>query len=391
MYLTNYLFVLDPSSSFFMIPDSIQFWNNSDFRMDNLSNLMQVYEGTKDATIGYRFFNFITLFLSYFSQLFDENNILVQKLFNVFIGAFSVPYIYMMFRKFFNKKLSYKFAIIYLFVSYNTIYSVVLFRDCYVYLLYVIGSYLLLYYERQNYILFKFLLIFVLLLGFRIEHALFFLMFILVCLYLKSKKNKSIIIVFFILLPVALITLAPVLIDNMTESTNAYTRQALEKNENNNSMGAKLNKLPPGARHILLAINSQIAPVFPPWRAWFSKVNSTHAYENVQGYRTPWRFMEGFGAVFMVVCWIFILYSLSLGKYKKLPRDLKFLFLISVIFLLVASTVVNPRRVYCIYPIIYLVAMYGYVRIPYKKQRILNRRIVFGFFCLFTILIFKTI
>lgn len=378
MFVTNFLFVTDPSKTFFMIADSFKFWENSDHIMNEFSDVFLTYENTTVQTSGYRFFNLITLILSYFAQLFDHNNILVQKIFNVFLGAFSIPYIYMILRKFFDKKKSFHYSLIYSLLSYTAIYSVVLFRDCHVNLLFIIGSYLLVYHDKEKKVFLKLSIILILLLGFRLEFALFFSVYLIAYQYLRSKTNKSVLIVMFFVFPVILVFVSPIIVQSYEINTGTYTHQMLQEKSNDNSTGAKLSSLPPGIKNVLMAVNSQIAPAIPFWRGWAKSKNSTHKYNDIEGYHTPWRFMESVGAIFSLIVWFIIFYCWRLKLFYDIPIELKILFLIGVLLLFVGTTVVNPRRVYCIYSSVFVFAMYGYNRLSYQKRNVFLKKVLLG-------------
>jgi hypothetical protein len=388
MFITNFLFVDDPNNSFFMIADSIKFWKNSDYIMNNPSDILSSFKKTEFLTKDYRLFNFITLMLSYFAQLFDQNNILVQKTFNVFIGAFSIPYVYMILRKFFDKKNSFHYAIIYSLFSYTCIYSVVLFRDCHIYLLYTISFYLLIYYNKEKKVFLKLLVILILLLGLRLEHGLFFIVFIIAYFYLKAKNNKSILILFFFLTPILLAVIAPIILNNYQTTTFIYSERSIEENKDTNSTGSKLLKLPPVIRHVLMAINSQVAPAMPFWRSWYKKEENTHKYNDVKGYHTPWRFMEGVGAVFTLCTWSFIFIGYRLRLYSNVPKELKILFAIALLLLLTATTVINPRRIYCVYPILFIFSIYSYSQLPKFKIRKIKLKMFFVLAAVYLLLFF---
>lgn len=375
MFITNYIYVVDPSKDFFMIVDSIKFWHFSDYPLDNLSDLKNRFVYDLSYTYNYWIFNGINLFLSFFAQIFDENNILVLKLQNVWLGAFSMPFVYLSLRKFFNKSKSYNYTLFFAVFSYACIYSVVLFRDTHVYFLYTIATYLLIYYDSKKYVLLKFVVIFVLLLGFRIEHGLFFIMFFLAYFYLRTRKNKLLIIPLSVLIPIGIAVLAPTLSGNYMETAETYQGRIERVDRNEESAGATASKLPPGFKQILMAANGQIAPAVPFWRQWFpEKTNRTYRkLGSPPGYFTPWRFMEALAAVVWLYLWGFIILGYLKKVYKRIPIEVKLLFGIAIMLLLVASSAINARRYYCVYPAIFIVSMMAYNLLSKRSRRLAIR------------------
>lgn len=377
MFATNYLFVENPENSFFIAVDSIKFWNNSNFKMEQISDILKTYSETSFATQNYRFFNFSNLLVSFFGQIFDQNNILIQKLPGVFLSALSIPFIYMIFVKYFNESKAYNYTFIFLIFSYALSYSAVYFRDSFIYFFYTVGIYLLIYYSKERFVFIKLILVLIILLGLRTEHGLFFSIFLLSFFYLKSKKNKIFVLVAIFILPILISLYLPVVLNSYKENVSVYADKVVEANSNTNSVGAQLLKLPSGIKQILMAVNGQLAPAIPFWRTWSAK-NISHVYSNVEGYYTPWRFMESVSAVFSLCVWIIIIIGYRFKKYKHTPRELILLFVIAVLLLLSASTVVNPRRVYGVYLIFYLLAVFAYEQFKRKDRVKINHLVFFS-------------
>src|SRR5690606_17285164 len=148
------------------------------FNMSEFNDFITVFNDQYYYIQEFPVYFFINLSTSFISQIFDVNNILAHKVVNVFIGAISTPYLYLILKKYFNKSKSYKYTTYYLLFSFTCIYSIVFFRDSLVTLLYIIGIYYLVYNNTKRYILLKLLVIFIILVGLRLEHAFFFLSFI---------------------------------------------------------------------------------------------------------------------------------------------------------------------------------------------------------------------
>lgn len=376
MYFTNYIYVDNPSVDFFMMVDSMKFWDLSNHHYKDFNSLFRIYDELYFDTIRFRFFNLLSLMLGFFAQIFDENNILVQKYQSVFLSAITIPYIYLIFRKYFDQNKAFKYALLFGVFSYVTIYSIVFNRDPHIYFLYTIGFYLVSYSESKKHIWLKLILIVAILYGFRFENSLFFSLYVCVYFYLKSKKNKLLKLFIFGSLSIIIIFSAGFIIEKYQANSDAYQAQLDNVERKGHSFGANFAKLPPGVKQTLSAINGQLAPAVPFWRGWYL-TNKTLKYDH-PGYFTPWRFMESIAALCWLFVWGWIFSSIRRRKFKFLPLDLKLFLGIAIIFLLAASSSNNARRFYCVYPIIYVAGVFLYDKLS-KKQKKASFRLTFLF------------
>ncbi|RYJ45590.1 hypothetical protein [Flavobacterium beibuense] len=375
MYITNYIYVNNPSDEFFMMVDSMKFWDNSNFKMYTFQDLWDNFNAQGDITLRYRLFNFISIFLSFFAQIFDENNILVQKWQSVYAGALSIPFIYLILKCYVSRNKAYKYSLFFSVLSFVCVYSIVFNRDPHVYFLYVLGTYYVVYHDRSKYVFAKLVMIFIFLIGFRIEHALFFTLFIMSYFYLKAKKNKPTILISGVLMFFMLAFLSPILFSKYEENAGAYENQMERVDRKEVSVGASFSSLPVGLKQLAMAINGQIAPAVPFWRGWYiENANLENLKHTYPGYYTPWRFMENVAAT----VWLYVLAIVFAGFYFKLhkaiPSELLVLFGLAVLLLLLSSSSINTRRVYCVYPIIYIVSVLFYNVLPVDlRKKIVNR------------------
>lgn len=385
MYITNFLYVKNPETDFFMMVDSMKFWTNSNFKLNSLSDVWDKFNTVETAVLRYKLFNFISIFTAYLSQLTDENNILVQKLQSVFLGAFSMPYIYLMLKKYFEKQKAYVYTLFFAVFSFVCIYSVVFNRDPHVYFLYTLGSYLIVYHKEKKFVFLKLLFIMILLIGFRIEHALFFVTFLVTYVYLVTKKNRTLILIGGGLVTIVFAILLPLLIAKYDENTEAYENQTGRVERKEISFGAAFSNLPPGIKQSLMMINGQIAPAVPFWRGWFLEGSNTVNMKHTEdGYYTPWRFMESIAAVVWIYIWGFLIYGFYRKWYKIVPVELLILFGIAILLLLLSSSSINTRRIYCVFPVMFVVAM-----IFYEKMDIIVRKKIINWISLFFIAIYS--
>lgn len=365
MMITNYIYVDDPNTEFFMMVDSMKFWSYSDQTMNSFDDVLSNQSIAYEETIRYTFFNFGNLLLSFFAQLIDENNILLQKIQSVWLGAFSLPFIYLSIKKYFNKNKAFKYTLIFGIFTHVCIYSVVFNRDPHVYFLYVLGFYLVVNYDTKRHVFLKLSAILILISGYRLEHGLFFVSFLLAYLYLRAGTNGNIKALVVVLIPIFGLILAPFMFGKLQDNTDAYTDQIERVDRTEVSTAATLTNLPPGIKQIAMGVNSQIAPAIPFWRTWFPR-ESDRSYQRlkVAGYFTPWRFMESIANIVWLYVWGFIVVGLVLKKQRLVPKELNYLLIVAILLILAASTSVNARRTYCVYPIVFLYSLWMYNLLP---------------------------
>ncbi|MVZ63645.1 hypothetical protein [Sphingobacterium humi] len=310
-----------------------------------------------------------------------------MKIQSVWIGSISIPYIYLSLRKFLLQSVAYKAALLFSLFSHVVIYSVVFNRDPHIYLVFVLASYLLVHFDTKKFVFIKLFGLMLLAMGFRLEHGLFFSVFIIGYFYLKATKNKSLLLVLFAVLPVFFAIFSPSFLDKYGDNSEAYQNQIDRVERTSFSAGAALSKLPPGLKQIAMGINSQIASAVPFWRGWKPEPNDPNFRRfPVPGYFTSWRFMEGVAGVFWFFVWGIVVAGFVRGVHKFVPQEIKIPFYIGVLLILVASSSINIRRIYCVYPAIYIYATYIYVLLPpfFRNQAIRYSAITLvAFYCIY--------
>lgn len=356
MFITTFIYVDVPGEQFFAMVDSMQFWKNSNFFIYDFEGVLDSYKGISLRTVRYRFFNFISIFLAFLAQIFDQNNIVIQKLQCVFFGSMSVPFIYKLFLFYFEKNKAYRYTLAFSLLSPLFFYSSIFNRDVHVFFLYTLGFYTLVYHKKNRFSLLNLVVLMVLLAGFRFEHSLFFVVFIFSYYYLKAKKNKSLLIVMIVLIPVLLATTFSFIMTKYTDNQEVYSERIRTRDRKSLSAGAVFVNLPHGMKQIAMAANGQLAVAVPFWRNF--SLNKRQVKYKQDGYFNLWRFPDGIAGLLWIYVWAILIYGWRLKLFKTIPKELKLLLLISILLLIATSSAANPRRYFCVYPAMYLVAMY---------------------------------
>ncbi|MCH5598728.1 hypothetical protein [Niabella ginsengisoli] len=146
------------------------------------------------------------------------------------------------------------------------------------------------------------------------------------------------------------------LLNSLVETTETY--EGLRNKSSAESTARAFARLPVGIKQVALAVNSQIAPAVPIWRNWsgdISKINNYGGF-NLRGYYTPWRFMEGVGAIFNIFMWSFIIAGFRRKNIRSRifqHKEVIYLFFVALLLLLLATSDINVRRIFCVYPILF--------------------------------------
>ncbi|WP_300603503.1 hypothetical protein [Niabella sp.] len=201
---------------------------------------------------------------------------------------------------------------------------------------------------------------------FRPEHGLFSITLLFLYLYLflfeNNYRNKGVIIFGgFVAVLVVLFLFRNQIAEGLStisNTTNSYSNLSLSS-AGSNSFGAQLLKLPFGIRHITIGLFSQTLP-FP----FYDRLDNIGMLP------------LSIAAIFWFVIWIILLTGLFY-KRKSITGNKKafYLFLISCLLVLGATSNADTRRIMCVFPVFYLASML--VLYSYKKEQRL-RIIVLG-------------
>lgn len=290
-------------------------------------------------------FQFILGTVAYFSESYlDGNHLLLQSLGSVFWGSLLSIVMYKILLLYFEPKKSGYYALFYSLCTIVLPYSCTILRDIHIAFFYACAIYIVLKgYSVKGLLLL--LLDMVVLFEFRFESGLFLSVFIAYYLYDKIKRKYLLVILLGVMGVVIFWTLfADKLLGAMEsmENYSAYTDGSLT----DDSLGASFYRLPSPLKEIMILINSQIQP-FPSWTALSV---STNIFEGVYNFHNIIRGYFWFLVVISLLFWL-----LKHDVRERIPVCFKFLLLITLVFLLANTSNMTPRRIMCIYPIIFLV------------------------------------
>ena len=377
MGVTTLVLVNNPNTDFFYAFDSTKFWARSEgvFTLDEIWHRYSRDAVGFESVGGYRFFYFITLVLSFLSSLIDSNNLFVQKLAIVFVGALGTSYLFLIMKNYVDKYYAYLAILIFGIFSHVSTYSVEFLRDTYIYFFYVLGFYLITVKGSYRSTLWKLFLIAVIVLFIRPEHGAFFLLFIAAHIYLTRNTNKVVFLLSMLMTPLVLY-LSTFLINMSVETYSTYEGVRQRVGVESDSLAARFANFPFGIKHIILAFLSQTVGI-PFWRYLYYDGTdiASVAYRSHNG----WRFMEAISGTVWMFVWGYILFAARhLKSYMKyLPKELIALFAVSVLLLLAGTADINVRRIFCVYPIIYVMAVVIRDNLPKNKRRIIIRNSLF--------------
>lgn len=359
-FVTDISYVTNPFADFFYAKDSLHFFAHAD-NLGRQRSLEEIIAISLNDFIcaDWKGFSIIIGIVSYISNVIDNNNIFVQKLIIVFFSSLIVPFLFSILSLF--SKHAFKYALIYGLFSYSLFYSAVLLRDVIVGFLYV-AIFLAFFKQKSLRVFFVLLFLSLICFLFRPEHGYFSLVF--VCVYaflLMTDSNKK-----GIALPILAVTMILLFISGgvifsaveKLRSTATVTEEYSLEGASSSSLGVALLGLPWGVKHIAAGLFSQVLP-FP----FYAGLEKGFAFITLS-----------IASLFWYFNWVFILLSRPFQTFKHLDRNLKYLMLVSLVLILLASTNADTRRIMCVYPVVYVVSVIGF-----EKLSRLNRVRVFIF------------
>ncbi|WP_343539391.1 hypothetical protein [Sphingobacterium thalpophilum] len=367
LIVTNYVLVRDPNFDFFYAIDSIKFWRNSEY-VSSVTDLIDKYQSNISkygGTYEYRLFNLLCLVIAYLSSFFGENSVLIQKFQCVFFGALSMPLIYGIILHY-TKSIKYSFnaTLIFAIFSFVSTFSIVFSRDIHVYFLYTLATYLVIYGIGRPRTLVYLLLLVPITFFIRFEHGIFIAVFAWAFMYLSPKRYLKYYMPFLVSIPI-LIVIGSRFLFFALDTYDSYSQSRMDAAGETDSLAVMFSNFPIGIKQLLLAFISQTAPL-PFWRnLGFGEIDSKSVAAQTHHIL---RFMEGISGTVWIGVWGIIFY----GAFKKyaylITKEMRVLFLISLMLILATTADIHVRRVFAVYPIIFAVASIFYFSFS-KEQR----------------------
>lgn len=285
--------------------------------------------------------------LAYASEiLFDGNHLFLQCMGSVFFGALLSIVIYKILLLYFDSKKSANYTLLYSLLSVVFAFSFKLIRDVHIAFFYAVSIYVVLLKFSVRGLLVLILNVLILW-QLRFEHGLFALVFIAYYLYERIKRNIPLVV----LLAISVLSIFIVYFWDALLSAQAgmdhyveYTNDAVMSK--NDSLGSYVYLFPPPLREIIIVFLSQIQP-FP---SWISMNESLNTYASIIASHDIIRTFFWYIVFYSMILWI-----LFNKIYKRVPSKLKYLLLITFVFLFFNASNMHSRRIMCLFPIIFLI------------------------------------
>lgn len=367
MVLTNYILVQDPYVDFFYAIDSTKFWRNS-AHVDSFNSLITQFRDNASgygSTREYRLFNFICLVVAYLSSFLGENHVLIQKYQCVFLGALSMPLIYLVLLKYTNnKEYSLKATKLFALFSFVSTFAVVYSRDIHIYYFYTLAFYLVVCRLEKPSTMWYLLVLIPTTFFFRFEHGIFISLFAFVFIFASPNKYFKYYLPIVVLIPIFL-ALGSRFFFFALESYDSYSQRRIDAAGDTDSLAVVFSNFPFGIKQLLLAFIGQTTPL-PFWRFFGFGVTDSNSVA-AQSHHIL-RFMEGISGFLWPFVWGVILYGVTKGASVKIPKELKVLFAVAILLLLVTTADIHVRRIFAVYPITFAVASLLYYNFS-KSER----------------------
>ena len=322
--------------------------------------------------------------IAFASSYIDQNGVLLQKFFILYIASFHAIFLYNIMRNFFTKKNSLYLTITFSLFSFMMFLSSLILRDLFVSLFYMFFFYIFLKKSSFKNMVILFFIVFISIL-LRPETGSFLLVFCILYIYdtytsINKNQLKIVLLLIFIIICILFYIYyfeRLLLLYDLT--VIAYTTLVNEQ-ASNNSLGLILYNLPYGLNYIVLTFFWQLQP-FPFW-----SVFSKELINPITGVQYA---LAGFFWYFTVGVML-----ISIFKFRilgKINRKLLFLFLGSILYIVIISSIAPDfRRLIAVYPILYIVSAMGFIYYMKNKIKYIFYIIIFYLLlvCLYLILKF---
>lgn len=367
---------IENNNSFFQYSDQDNFYEMSQY-LGSLPNIKSIFDAcfinqpylALTENQGAYFYLGI---ISYFANIYLGGNSVIFQILNVsFLAALIPVFVFRILAYFVSLKSAFRYVIIFIFCSHVFYYSPWILRDIHIALLYAIGLSILFSPFKVYRLIVLSLLVFITTF-FRLEHGLFMLFMPLLYVYEQTKYNKFIHYTFVIIGLGVCVFLGTIILPEVIsiQSTLSgyvdYTQEAAEEG----GLGKYIYRLPIGIKQIVTVLYSQMSP-FPSWNL---AVNAKNFPQFIIG------IVQMVAPLFWFIVWFCIVKVMSTKRYKNiLPSIAIYAGLILVVFLLLNSSNMNPRRLICMYPVLYLFFVIAKEKYPLFIKK--NMKYSFAVYC----------
>lgn len=359
--------------SFFQYSDQELFYQESQY-LGNYKNLGQIFN---DCFIHPIYLEnnaayFVFGWIAYIANTYlDGNGVFLQMLHVSFWASLIPIFVFKILITLVQEKIAYKLTLYYILCSFVLYYSPWILRDIHIALLYAIGLSILF----SSFKVYKLIILSVLVFittFFRLEHGLFMLFMPLLYVYEQTKYNKIIHYAFIVIALGICIALSTVIVPKIIaiqatlEHYIDFTQNAAEEG----GLGKYILYLPVGIKQIVTILYSQISP-FPSWNL---AINARNIPQLIIG------LVQMIAPLFWFLVWFCVIKSLYLKTYRKnLPSIIIYAGLFFIVFLLANTSNMNPRRLICMYPILYFFFAIAKEKYPLYLKK--NMKYGFAVYC----------
>ena len=320
----------------------------------------------------YREFPLFVMILGFLGKVvasIDSCNYLAVLLHVSLVSALIPVFLYKISRFYFSGQLAYKISMIYAIFSFPLFFAARLLRDQHIALLYIIAIYLICNPQKDKWKFMQISLLTVVCYYFRVEHGYF--MVLLIGLYVQAwfknffNDTKLMFLAMAVLTAVLFLFFEPKqtgvaeVIDIAERSYTGYEERSLT-HAGKDSFGKDLMKLPVPLNYVATATFGQIQP-FPFWVRLGLKTT-----------RTSWIwFPLAVAGVYWFFVWGTIIRGLFTGllTHEKIPPELLHLAGATILLIFLTTAEINTRRMFCMYPPLFLLAVFSYLRMGLVERK----------------------
>ncbi|MDD4781623.1 MAG: hypothetical protein PHT02_13615 [Tissierellia bacterium] len=292
-------------------------------------------------------FFFLLGLISYIANVFfDGNSVILQIVHVSFFAILTNLIVYKFLKNNGIRDNALKFTLIYALFTPILYYSTWILRDIHLAFFYSLSLLLATSSFKLKRLLLFIPLIFITA-EFRLEHGLFMLVFVFYYVFYKGRDSKyfkiirsSVIIISVFVLSIIILPL----VQEIVEILKWYNTYTIE-NTSDEGLGIYLLRLPPVIKQIAMSFYSQLID-FPPWL----KIKSATTFS-----QTIIGIVSMIKSIFWSILFLTCLISIFNKNIRKsIDRERIVLLFIFLLFLLLNSSNMHDRRIFAMYPVLFL-------------------------------------